>query len=245
MRQRPAAYAPVFGLTLRRKAGGGRMAETKRDYYEVLGLQKGASDDEIKKAYRQMAKKYHPDLHPGDKEAEARFKEVNEAYEILSDPEKKARYDQYGQAGVDPNFGAGGYQGYGFDNMDIDLGDIFSSFLRRRGQGGRAGRTPTLPGGAGTLPRRWCCPLKSLPPVVRSRCLFMLSTPVPTAAAPARPRAPLPSPVPSAAAPGRNAASSAAPFWCHPNADGLFPLSGTRPGDRNPLPHLQWVRTGP
>lgn len=105
------------------------MAETKRDYYEVLGLQKGASDDEIKKAYRQMAKKYHPDLNPGDKEAEARFKEVNEAYEVLSDPQKKARYDQYGQAGVDPNFGAGGYQGYGFDNIDIDLGDIFSSFF--------------------------------------------------------------------------------------------------------------------
>ena len=111
------------------------MAESKRDYYEVLGLQKGASDDDIKKAYRKMAKKYHPDLNPGDKEAEARFKEANEAYEILSDPQKKARYDQYGQAGVDPNFGAGGYQGYGFDNIDIDLGDIFSSFFG--GGGGR------------------------------------------------------------------------------------------------------------
>lgn len=105
------------------------MADNKRDYYEVLGIAKGASEDEIKKAYRQMAKKYHPDLNPGDKEAEARFKEVNEAYEVLSDPQKKARYDQYGHAGVDPNFGAGGYQGYGFDGMDIDLGDIFSSFF--------------------------------------------------------------------------------------------------------------------
>ncbi|HIZ20770.1 MAG TPA: DnaJ domain-containing protein, partial [Firmicutes bacterium] len=113
----------------------------KRDYYEVLGLQKGASEDEIKKAYRQMAKKYHPDLNPGDKQAEAKFKEVNEAYEVLSDPQKKARYDQYGQAGVDPNFGAGGYGGYGFDNMDIDLGDIFSSFF-----GGGAGRSnPNAP----------------------------------------------------------------------------------------------------
>lgn len=119
------------------------MADNKRDYYEVLGIQKGASDDDIKKAYRQMAKKYHPDLNPGDKEAETRFKEVNEAYEVLSDPQKKARYDQYGHAGVDPNFGTGGYQGYGFDNMDIDLGDIFSSFFG--GGGGGRRRNPNAP----------------------------------------------------------------------------------------------------
>ncbi len=118
------------------------MADSKRDYYEVLGISKGASDDEIKKAYRQMAKKYHPDLNPGDKEAEAHFKEVNEAYEVLSDAQKKARYDQYGHAGVDPNFGAGGYQGYGFDGMDIDLGDIFSSFF---GGGGSRRANPNAP----------------------------------------------------------------------------------------------------
>lgn len=118
------------------------MADSKRDYYEVLGIAKGASEDEIKKAYRQMAKKYHPDLNPGDKEAEARFKEVNEAYEVLSDAQKKARYDQYGHAGVDPNFGAGGYQGYGFDGMDIDLGDIFSSFF---GGGGSRRSNPNAP----------------------------------------------------------------------------------------------------
>ena len=113
----------------------------KRDYYEVLGVSKGASEDEIKKAYRQAAKKYPPDLNPGDKEAEVHFKEVNEAYEVLSDPQKKARYDQFGHAGVDPNFGAGGYGGAGFDGEDFDLGDIFSSFF---GGGGRR-QNPNAP----------------------------------------------------------------------------------------------------
>lgn len=118
------------------------MADTKRDYYEILGLQKGASEADIKKAYRQMAKKYHPDLNPGDKVAEEKFKEVGEAYEILSDSEKRARYDQFGHAGVDPNYGAGSAGGY---NVDFgDLGDIFSSFFGG-GFGGGGRSNPNAP----------------------------------------------------------------------------------------------------
>ena len=113
------------------------MAE-KRDYYEVLGLAKGADDAAIKKAYKTLAKKYHPDLNPNNPEAEEKFKEINEAYGVLSDPDKKAKYDQYGHAAFDPSsgFGSSGFGGFG---EDIDISDIFSSFFggtsfsRRRG----------------------------------------------------------------------------------------------------------------
>ena len=123
------------------------MAENKRDYYEVLGVSKTATDAEIKKAYRKMAKENHPDLHPGDKDAEARFKEINEAYEILSDGDKRSRYDQFGFAGVDPSYAAqnGGGFGGGFDGgFDFgDLGDIFGSFFGGGfGGGGRARSGP-------------------------------------------------------------------------------------------------------
>ncbi|MGN0148634.1 MAG: molecular chaperone DnaJ [Clostridia bacterium] len=101
----------------------------KRDYYEVLGVSKGASDDEIKKAFRRQSKKYHPDLNPGDKAAEEKFKEVNEAYQVLSDSDKKARYDRFGHAGVDPNYGAGGPGGAGFNGAGFDFGDIFGDIF--------------------------------------------------------------------------------------------------------------------
>ena len=111
------------------------MAEAKRDYYEVLGVSKDADDATIKKAYRQLAKKYHPDMNPGDKEAEKKFKEVNEAYAVLSDEKKKSIYDQYGFDGLDPSAGGGGgfggfdFGGFGGGGMDFDLGDILGGIF--------------------------------------------------------------------------------------------------------------------
>ncbi len=116
----------------------------KRDYYEVLGVEKGASDDEIKKAYRKLAKQYHPDLNKDDPTAAEKFKEVGEAYSVLSDSEKRARYDQFGHAGVDPSYGGGGAGGYGgFGDFDMgDLGDIFGSFFGGGFGGGQRRQGP-------------------------------------------------------------------------------------------------------
>ena len=128
------------------------MAENKRDYYEVLGVEKGASAEEIKKSYRKKAMKYHPDRNPGDKEAEEKFKELGEAYEVLSDDDKRSRYDQFGFAGVDPNYGAGqggyggGFGGFGggFGGFG-DFGDIFGDLF---------GGGSTRRANAQTVPRR-------------------------------------------------------------------------------------------
>lgn len=121
------------------------MAPSKRDYYEVLGVEKNAPDADIKKAYRKLAKQYHPDVNPEDKTAEAKFKEVNEAYEILSDPQKRGQYDRFGHAGVDPNAFAGG-GGQGFGDFDFGgIGDIFESFFGGAGFGRSSSRTRNGP----------------------------------------------------------------------------------------------------
>ena len=119
------------------------MAETKRDYYEVLGVSKSADDAELKKAYRALAKKYHPDMNPGDAEAEKKFKEASEAYAILSDPEKRKQYDQFGFAAFEGGAGGGGFGGFDFNSMDFSdiFGDIFGDFFG----GGRSRRTSNGP----------------------------------------------------------------------------------------------------
>lgn len=107
------------------------MSEQKRDYYDVLGLKKGASEAEIKSAFRKKAMEYHPDKNPGDKNAEEKFKEINEAYGILSDPEKKDKYDRFGHAGVDPNagFGGGGFGGFGGGTYGGGFEDVFGDLF--------------------------------------------------------------------------------------------------------------------
>ncbi|MCI6553370.1 MAG: molecular chaperone DnaJ [Lachnospiraceae bacterium] len=122
------------------------MAEQKRDYYEVLGVDKNADESAIKKAYRVLAKKYHPDMNPGDQEAEKKFKEASEAYAVLSDPEKKRQYDQYGHAAFDGGMGgAGGFDFSGADFGDI-FGDIFGDFFGGGRRGGARGSSGPMKG---------------------------------------------------------------------------------------------------
>ena len=121
------------------------MAESKRDYYEVLGVSKDADEATLKKAYRQVAKKYHPDMNPGDAEAEKKFKEASEAYAVLSDPEKRRQYDQFGHAAFDGSAGAGGgYGGFDFNGADFGdiFGDIFGDLFGGGRRGGRANQGP-------------------------------------------------------------------------------------------------------
>ena len=116
------------------------MADSKRDYYEVLGVSRNATEEELKKAYRQTAKKYHPDLNPGDADAEAKFNEANEAYAVLSDADKRARYDRFGHAGVDGAAAGAGFNAAEFDFGD--LGDLFGSIFG--GFGGGSRRKPLI-----------------------------------------------------------------------------------------------------
>ena len=121
------------------------MAEAKRDYYEVLGVSRDADDAAIKKAYRALAKKYHPDMNPGDKEAEKKFKEASEAYAVLSDADKRRQYDQFGHAAVEGGAGgAGGFGGFDFSGADFSdiFGDIFGDLFGGSRRGGRAGNGP-------------------------------------------------------------------------------------------------------
>ena len=120
------------------------MAEQKRDYYEVLGVDKGADDATIKKAYRQLAKKYHPDMNPGDKEAEKKFKEASEAYAVLSDPDKRRQYDQFGHSAFEGGGAGGGFGGFDFSGADFSdiFGDIFGDFFGGGSRGGARNNGP-------------------------------------------------------------------------------------------------------
>ena len=170
----------------------------KRDYYEVLGIPKNADAETIKKVYRQLAKKYHPDINPGNKEAELRFKEINEAYEVLSDPEKKAKYDQFGHAAFDPTAGGGGFSG--FSDFDLgDIGDLFGSFFS--GFGGSTQTRRGTPVRGTTLASSCQSALRKPFSVLRRISHITELSIAPTVPEPALPRVPSPRPVRPATAP--------------------------------------------
>ena len=170
----------------------------KRDYYEVLGVDKNATDEDIKRAYRRKAKECHPDLHPDDKEAEARFKELNEANEVLSDPDKRARYDQFGFN--DPAMGgnpfAGGAGGFDFGGMGFD--SIFDMFTGGRG-----------PSRATTCATTCALPLRRRPRAAPSPSTSTATRTARPARAPVPSPAPAPSPARCAMAPARSASPAA------------------------------------
>lgn len=185
------------------------MAE-KRDFYEVLGVKKGASEDELKKAYRKLAKENHPDLHPGDKECEARFKEINEAYEVLSDPDKRAKYDQFGHAAFDPSQGFGGGGGFGGFEGFGGFGDIFSDiFGGGFGFGGGGGRNPNAPRKGDNLRATVNIKFEEAAFGVKRMSLSPRSSSATTVRAPAVPRARPPRSAPTVRAPARSCPQSA------------------------------------
>lgn len=181
----------------------------KRDFYEVMGVPKNASEDEIKKAFRKLAKQYHPDLNPGDKEAEAKFKEVNEAYEVLSDKDKRARYDQFGHAGVDPSYGAGAAAAARLAR--IWTLEIFSTaFSAASAEGSTLTRTRRA--AAPTLKRPSPFRLRRRPRAAKRQCLTRTSAPAATVTARARQREPHRRSAPRAAGTGQVKISQRTPF---------------------------------
>ena len=173
----------------------------KRDYYAVLGVEKTASAEEIKKAYRKKALQYHPDRNPGDKEAEAKFKECNEAYEVLSTDEKRSRYDQYGFAGVDPNLTPTPDLAAALAGLATLFPDsaIFSGICLAAAAAG----APTVPAGGEDVGARLELTFEEAASAPKKRCRWPASKPAPNAAAPGRNLAPPRRPVPLAGAPAR------------------------------------------
>ena len=218
----------------------------KRDYYEVLGVDKSASQDEIKKAYRKLAKANHPDSHPGDKAAEERFKEANEAYEVLSDEDKRKKYDQFGFAAFDPSAGGdygGGFEGFGgFDDIfgGGGFGDIFSSIFG----GGAATRNPNAPRRGDDVRASLNISFEEAAFAARKRSPRRVSRSARTARATAAPPAPPPRPARTATAPAASAPLSARPSaWPSPRARARSAAGPARSSTSLARPVGVWARS--